>query len=71
VSGLVAFEASGGCKIVRVATATASKAIRFTRISCHLKVRLRRISTIVRRRHEQHQRTINTINVAGAGGFGC
>ena len=71
MSGLVAFEASGVCRITRVATATASKAIRFTRISCHLKVRLRRISTIVRRRHEQHQRTINTIDTARADDFSC
>ena len=52
MSGIIAFEATGVRKTTRVATATASKAIRFTRISCHLKVRLRRISTIVGRRHE-------------------
>ena len=71
MSGLGVFVASAVLKVKRVATTTAIKAIRFTRISCHLKVMMRRISTIVRRRHEQHQRTVNTINVACAGGFGC
>ena len=67
MSGLVAFEASGVCRIMRVATATASKAIRFTRISCHLGVMFRHISTIVGRRHEQQKFTINTSGTSCAG----
>ena len=66
VVAFVAFVASGVRNVTKVATKTVSKAMRFTRISCHLGVRFRHISTIVGRRHEQRKFTINTTVASGA-----